>query len=85
MSNNAAMVKRISSDQTEKKEKVDQSGMYKITCVQCDNVYTGETKRKFSTRTKEHTMSKAKQDDKSLFRKHYPPAKQQNRNLIHST
>ena len=52
ISNIAAMVKRISNDQTEKKEKADQSGVYKITCGQCDSIYIGETGRKFSTRIK---------------------------------
>ena len=64
------MVKRISNKRTEKREKADQRGMYKITCGHCDSVYIGETGRKFSTRMKEHAKSKAKRDDKSLFGKH---------------
>ena len=62
------MVKRISNDQTEKREKADKSEVYKI---KCDSIYFGETGRKFSTRMKEHANSKAKRDDKSLFGKHY--------------
>ena len=65
ISNNAAMVKSINNDdQTEKRENADQSGVYKITCGQCDNVYIGETGKKLSTWMKEHAKSKAKQDDK---------------------
>ena len=70
ISKNATMVNKVSSDQTEKREKADQSGVYKITCGQCDSIYIGETGRKFSTRMKEHANSKAKRDDKSLFGKH---------------
>ena len=44
--------------------------VYKITCRQCDNVYIGETIRKFGTQMKEHAKSKAKRDDKLLFEKH---------------
>ena len=53
ISNNAAMVKRISNDRT-KREKVDQSEMYTISCGQCDSVYIEETGKKFSIRMKEH-------------------------------
>ena len=69
-SKNATMVNKVSSDQTEKREKADQSGVYRITCRQFDSVYIGKTGRKFSTRMKEHASSKAKQNDKSLFGKH---------------
>jgi len=68
ISNNAAMVKRISNDQTEKNETADQSGVYKITCGQCDSIYIGETGRKFSTRMKEHGNSNAKWNNKYLKR-----------------
>ena len=64
------MVKRNSNDQTERRMKVDQIDVYKITCEQCDSVYIGETGRKFSTRMKEHAKSKAKRDYKSLYGKH---------------
>ena len=70
ISNNAAMVKMISNDQTEKREKADQSRVYKITCGQCDSIYIGETGRKLSTRMEEHANFKAKRDNKSLFGKH---------------
>ena len=70
ISNNAAMVKSISNDLTEKREKVDQSRLYKIIYGQCDSVYIGESGRKFSTRMNEHTKSKAKWDDESQFEKH---------------
>ena len=70
ISNNAATVKRISNDQTDERKGVDQRGVYKITCGQCDKVYIGETVRNFSTRMKKHAKSKAKLDDKSLFGKH---------------
>jgi len=46
------MMKRISNDQTERKEKGDQNGVYKITSEQCDSVYIGETGRKLNTRMK---------------------------------
>ena len=69
--NNAAMVKRIISyDETEKRDKAGQSGVYKITCGQCDSVYIRETGRKYCTRMKEHAKSKTKRDKKSLFGKH---------------
>ena len=64
------MVNRISSDQTQRREKADQSRVYKVTCGQCDSVYIGETGRKFSTRMKKHAKSKAKRDDESLFGKY---------------
>ena len=64
------MVKRISNDQTEKREKVDQSGVYKITSGQCDSIYIGKTGRKYSTWMNEHAKFKAKRDNKSLFEKH---------------
>ena len=37
ISNDSAMVKRISNYQTEKSEKADQSGVCKIICGQCDS------------------------------------------------
>lgn len=64
------MVKRCSNDQTENMEKVDQNGVYKINCGQCDSVHIWKTGRKFRTRMKEHTQSRAKKDDKSLLGKH---------------
>ena len=64
------MVRRISNDQTEEREKTDQSGVYKIIWGQYDSVYIGELGRKFSTRMKKHEKSKAKWDDKSLLGKH---------------
>jgi len=57
------MMKRISYDQTEKREKADQSGM----CGECDSVYIEETGRKFSTRIKTHAKSIAKRGEKSLL------------------
>ena len=36
INNNAAIVKRISNDQTEEMMKADQSGVYKITCGKSD-------------------------------------------------
>ena len=43
ISNNPAVVKRVGSDRTEKREKADPNGVYKFTCGQCDSVYFGET------------------------------------------
>ena len=82
------MVKRISDEQTEKMEKADQKGVYKIACGQCESVYIGETGRKFSTRMMEHVKCEAKRDEKLLFGSAMmrdTPAKLQNRDLKHST
>ena len=46
------MMERIINDQTEKREKADQSGVYNINREQRDSAYIGETGRKFSTRMK---------------------------------
>ena len=62
--------KRISNDQLKTREKMDQRGVYKITCGQYNNVYIGKTGRKYSTWMNEHAKFKAKRDDKSLFEKH---------------
>ena len=75
VSNSVAMVKRISNDQTEKREKADQSGVYKINCKECDGMrrclHWGNWKsRKFIPQMNEHAKSKAKRNDKSLFGKH---------------
>ena len=68
--NNPPMVKRISNDQTETKDKEGLSGVYKLSCVQCEGIYIGETGRKFEIRKKEHKKSREKEDGKSLFGKH---------------
>lgn len=68
--NNPSMVKRISNDQTEVRERTTQSGVYRLTCEQCDSVYIGETGRKFSTRMKEHKRSRVNGDGVSWFGKH---------------
>ena len=48
LTKNAAMVKRISNDQTERREKADQSVVYKITSGQCDSIYIEETGCEFA-------------------------------------
>ena len=68
--NNPSMVKQISNDQTEEKDRGGLSGVYRLNCGQCDSVYIGETGRKFSTRMKEHERSKVNGDNKSWFGKH---------------
>ena len=68
--NNLPMVKRISNDQTETKDKEGLSGVYKLSCEQCEGIYIGETGRKFEIRKKEHKKSREKEDGKSLFGKH---------------
>ena len=35
-------------------DRLNQSGVYKISCNNCDNVYIGKTERNFSSRFKEH-------------------------------
>ena len=62
MSKNAALVKRNRNNEIEKEED--------SACGQCNKVYAGKTGRKLSTWMKEHVKSKAKRDDKSLFRIH---------------
>ena len=46
------------------------SGVYKLSCEQCEGIYIGETGRKFEIRRKEHKTSREKEDGKSLFGKH---------------
>ena len=44
------MVKRISNDRTEEKDKGSLSGVYKLSCKQCEGIYIGETGRKFRSK-----------------------------------
>ena len=56
------------------KEKIDQlskSGIYKLSCNDCDCIYIGQTGRDFSTRYKEHIRSwKNNRPNDSHFAKH---------------
>ena len=56
------------------KEKIDplsKSGVYKLTCEDCDSIYIGQTGRDFGTRYKEHIRSwKNNKPDESHFAKH---------------
>jgi len=64
------LITKISNNNTETKDKINSSGVYKINCEGCDMVYIGETGRKFATRIKEHEKAMKNKDEKSLFGQH---------------
>ena len=56
------IVKRISNDQTEKRDKESLNSVYKLSCEQCEGIHIGETGRKFDIRRKELETSRGKED-----------------------
>ena len=60
--NNLPMVKRISNDQTETKDKEGLSGVYKLSCEQCEGIYIGETgsqgRKKMASHCSANTVTK---------------------------
>ncbi|XP_061725625.1 uncharacterized protein LOC133531428 [Cydia pomonella] len=55
----------------DKLEKGKKSGVYKLTCDNCNKVYVGQTGRNFTTRYKEHVASyRHNHPEKSNFAKH---------------
>jgi len=79
--NKQPLIKQISNDKTETRNKNNQNGVYRLDCEHCDMTYIGETGRKFITRIKEHENSQKQKDDKSLFGKHSNDHKHINNNL----
>jgi hypothetical protein len=47
-----------------------QSGVYKLTCPDCDKVYVGQTGRKFSDRYKEHRYAYRSNNQSYSFARH---------------
>lgn len=55
----------------EKVDKANKSGVYKLTCNDCSNVYIGQTGRSFTTRCKEHVSAyRNNHPERSNFAKH---------------
>jgi hypothetical protein len=48
----------------------EQSGIHKLTCQSCHNVYVGQTGRNLVTRYKEHTRNIRFNKDESAFAQH---------------
>jgi GIY-YIG catalytic domain. len=56
----------------DKKPALKKSGIYKINCKQCEEVYIGQTKRNLETRTKEHFKNlRLNHTDKSTIASHF--------------
>ena len=51
-------------------EKISLSGVYKLTCPDCNRAYIGQTDRKFATRFKEHEKAFRSHSQTSSFSKH---------------
>lgn len=68
-SNNKLM--NVLGSTKDKKENAQKSGIYSISCDDCDSVYIGQTKRAIETRFKEHiSWIKKKDPNKSAFAAH---------------
>ena len=52
--NNGKLSDLLGTAKDKVKEESEKSGIYKINCSMCDALYIGQTKRKLSTRFKEH-------------------------------
>lgn len=64
-------LKEVLNQHKDKREKEDESGIYKINCNDCDKMYIGQTKRQFSIRYKEHERAyKNKEEFRSAMAKH---------------
>lgn len=54
-----------------KPDKTTRSGVYKLTCADCEACYVGQTGRSFATRKREHWRSfRLKREDESTFADH---------------
>ncbi len=69
---NRGMLKNIfSKGKKKKKTNEEKSGIYEISCLDCETKYIGQTRRKLCTRNKEHEAAvKFKQHYKSSVAKH---------------
>lgn len=64
-------LKRNLCNQKEKLDRHRQSGVYKITCPECNSVYIGQTGRSFTARYKEHVAAaRHNHPERSHFAKH---------------
>ncbi len=72
-------INKLSKQIKNNKSKTDilqESGVYKLNCTDCNKVYIGQTGRSFETRIKEHrddfvrNLKKKKKDPKSNYAKH---------------
>ena len=52
--NNNNLGSQLISNKIDKIDKLDKSGVYKLTCQDCDAFYIGQTGRSFKTRYSEH-------------------------------
>lgn len=55
----------------DKVKPLKKSGVYKLTCNECDNCYVGQTGRDFETRFKEHQSSFKLNKHNSNFANHF--------------
>lgn len=58
-------------NKNDNRDKIDKTGVYKLTCNDCECLYIGQTSRSFSTRFKEHLPKPTSTSDhKSAFANH---------------
>src|SRR5436190_22769494 len=58
------------SNNKKKLQKLEQNGIYKINCCDCDAIYIGQCGRSFKQRTKEHIQAIEKQNFTTGFSDH---------------
>ena len=67
---NKCKLGKLLSNNKEKLQKLEQNGIYKINCCDCDAIYIGQCGRSFKQRIKEHIQSIEKQNFTTGFSEH---------------
>ncbi|KAL1448510.1 hypothetical protein WDU94_015628, partial [Cyamophila willieti] len=62
---------KVKNNPSNNKDNTKNSGVYQISCTECNTSYIGETGRQFNTRFKEHHADFIHERGKSLFAEHF--------------
>ena len=65
------MFDEIKINETEEIPILHKSGVYKLSCQECNMIYLGETGRRFQDRFREHARGEGNNTTNSLFARHF--------------